>query len=130
MSSHQNADTCGVEQAYFRALGNGRLQIHRCRACEAHVFYPRELCPHCGSQTLEWVTPSGKGTVYSTTTIRRKPEAGGDYNVSLIDLDEGVRMMASVIGMPATSVEIGMPVHARVVEKGGMPMVVFEEVAR
>ncbi|PKO70706.1 MAG: DNA-binding protein [Betaproteobacteria bacterium HGW-Betaproteobacteria-16] len=127
MSSQQQGDqTIGVEQAYFRNLAEGRFRIQRCLGCERHVFYPREICPHCASCALEWVAPSGRGTVYSYTTVRRKPEAGGDYNVSLIDLEEGVRMMSCVIGVAASSVEIGVPVVAKLVERNGTWSVVFE----
>ena len=129
-SKSQEVEQAGVEQAYFRHLSQGRFQIQRCRDCARHVFYPREICPHCSSQALEWVAPSGRGTVYSYTTVRRKPDAGGDYNVSLIDLEEGVRMMASVTGMPAADVEIGMPVTAKLVERDGVQVVVFEGAQR
>ena len=104
----------GPEQQYFSALAVGRFQIQKCAACSKHVFYPRVLCPHCGSGTLEWIEPSGRGTVYSSTTVRRKAEAGGDYNVCLIDLEEGPRLMSRVEGVPAAAVQIGMPVQARV----------------
>lgn len=120
--------TCGAEAAYHAALNEGRFQIQHCRDCGKHVFYPRELCPHCGSIQLEWVAPSGMGTVHSTTTVRRKPEAGGDIDVSLIDLDEGVRMMSRVEGMAPDAVRIGQRVKARVLQKEGRGMVVFDPV--
>lgn len=127
MSSQPQGDQpTGVEQAYFRNLAEGRFRIQRCLDCERHVFYPREICPHCTSSSLEWVSPSGRGTVYSHTTVRRKPEAGGDYNVSLIDLEEGVRMMSCVTGVVASNVEIGVPVVAKIVERNGAWSVVFE----
>lgn len=126
--STQTTDTeaAGVEQAYFRHLAEGRFLIQRCGECARHVFYPREICPHCSASSLEWVSPTGKGTVHSHTTVRRKPDAGGDYNVSLIELEEGVRMMACVTGIPPAQVEIGMAVTARVVERNGVQTVVFE----
>ena len=69
--------------------------------------------------------PKGTGTVYSTTTVRRKPEVGGDYDVSLIDLDEGVRMMSRVEGLAPTEVKIGMRVRAKVIDNKGAGLVVF-----
>jgi hypothetical protein len=44
----------------------------------------------------DWRVSSGRGTVYATTTIR-----GGDeepHDLSLIDLDEGFRMLSTVRG--------------------------------
>lgn len=116
--------TVGAEATYQAALKQGRFLIQHCRDCEKHVFYPREICPHCGSLSLAWMQPAGTGTVYSTTTVRRKPDAGGDYDVSLVDLDEGVRMMSRVIGMAPSDVKIGMRVRAKVMD--GTDLVVFE----
>jgi uncharacterized OB-fold protein len=106
----------GPEKRYLDVLAQGRFEIQKCGACAQHVFYPRVLCPHCGSDRLGWVAPSGRGTVYSTTVVRRKPADGGDYNVCLVDLAEGVRMMSRVAGVAPQEVKIGMAVKARIAE--------------
>jgi len=80
------------------------------------VFYPRVLCPHCGGEHLDWVAPSGRGTVYSTTIVRRKPADGGDYNVCLVDLAEGPRMLSRVVTVSPDQVKIGMTVAARITD--------------
>jgi len=121
---HTNAPE-GAEAHYQAALNEGRFLIQRCNDCHKHVFYPRVVCPHCGGASLAWVEPRGTGAVYSTTTVRRKSEAGGDYDVSLIDLDEGVRMMSRVEGVPPAEVRIGMRVRAKVVDNKGAGLVVF-----
>ncbi|NBS59752.1 MAG: DNA-binding protein, partial [Betaproteobacteria bacterium] len=71
--------TPGPEQTYKDKLAQGAFEIQKCAGCRQHVFYPRVVCPHCGVDKLDWVKASGSGTVYSTTVVRRKPEAGGDY---------------------------------------------------
>lgn len=121
----QASDPAGAEASYQAQLNQGRFVIQRCNDCSKHVFYPRAICPHCGGASLAWVEPRGTGTVYSTTTVRRKPDAGGDYDVSLIDLDEGVRMMSRVEGVSPVDVKIGMRVRARVVDNKGVGLVVF-----
>ncbi|WP_374421886.1 Zn-ribbon domain-containing OB-fold protein [Chromobacterium sp.] len=115
----------GPEQAYQQALGAGVFQIQHCAACDRHVFYPRVSCPHCGGQELGWVRPSGAGIVYSSSVVRRKPEQGGDLNIALIDLDEGVRLMSRVDGLAPERVRIGMAVRARIVDEQGQPLLVF-----
>ncbi|SEK02155.1 Zn-ribbon domain-containing OB-fold protein [Achromobacter sp. NFACC18-2] len=115
----------GVEAQYRQALDDGRFLIQRCAGCDRAVFYPRMICPHCGADKLAWATPDGRGTVYSTTVVRRKPEAGGDYNVALIDLHEGVRLMSRVDGVAPDAVRIGMAVRAQVVQQEGRGLVVF-----
>ncbi|OGA49955.1 MAG: DNA-binding protein [Betaproteobacteria bacterium RIFCSPLOWO2_12_FULL_63_13] len=121
----QGNDKGGAEARYQARLNEGRFLIQRCSDCNNHVFFPRVVCPHCGSAALAWVEPKGTGVVYSTTTVRRKPDLGGDYDVSLVELDEGVRMMSRVDGVPPTDVKIGMRVRAKVVDDKGVGMVVF-----
>jgi len=115
----------GPEHLYKEKLAQGRFEIQKCGACGKHVYYPRVICPHCGADKLDWVTASGSGVVYSTTVVRRKPEAGGDYNVALVDLAEGPRMMSRVAGVDPAAVKIGMKVKARVADDGGSRLVEF-----
>lgn len=113
---------------YLDALEQGVWRIQSCADCRRAVFYPRNLCPHCGGVHLNWFTPSGRGTVYSSSTIHRAPESGGSYNVSLIDLDEGVRLMSTISGCPAQAVRIGMAVTARVDRSTTPARLVFDPV--
>lgn len=126
MSASIPGGATGVEQQYREALARGEFRIQRCGACAKAVFYPRMICPHCGGAELAWFAPSGRGAVYSTTVVRRKLEAGGDYNVALVDLEEGVRMMSCVTGLAPQDVRIGMAVRARVAG-GDVPRVEFVE---
>jgi uncharacterized OB-fold protein len=118
----------GVQAFHQLELDAGRFLIQRCTACAKHVYFPRESCPHCGSAALEWTAPKGTGTVYAVTTVRRKPAEGGDLNVSLIDLDEGVRMMSRVENLAPGTVRIGQRVKARVQVKDGRGLVLFDAV--
>lgn len=118
----------GVQGTHQAALDEGRFLIQLCADCGQHVYFPRESCPHCGSAELGWVAPAGLGTVYAVTTVRRKADAGGDYNVSLIDLDEGVRMMSRVENVKALELKIGQRVQARVQVSEGRGLVLFDAV--
>lgn len=123
--SRSGSEATGADLHYRQALAQGRFLIQRCAACARAVFYPRMICPHCGGDALAWEEPSGRGTVYSTTVVRRKAEAGGDYNVALIDLEEGVRMMSRVDDVAPEAVRIGMAVQARVLARESGNLVVF-----
>jgi uncharacterized OB-fold protein len=115
------------EQAYFAFLAEGRFMIQRSRASGEHVFYPRVAAPRTGTLDLEWVPASGDGTVYATTVVRRKPPEPA-FNVALIDLAEGPRMMSRVEGVAPQDVRIGMAVKARIDTVDGKPLVVFDAV--
>ncbi|MEV0084647.1 OB-fold domain-containing protein [Saccharopolyspora sp. NPDC050642] len=110
-------------EAVFRdGLTAGELRFQRCGKCAAAVFQPRVLCPACGSDELDWERSSGLGTVYSTTAVRGRE---GMHNVSLIDLDEGFRMMSRVDDVDADQVVIGTRVEFTTVEQDGAPVAVF-----
>lgn len=118
----------GVLTQHQAALAKGLFLIQKCDDCGQHIYFPREVCPHCGSDAVQFVTPSGQGTVYAVTTVRRKPADGGDYNVSLIDLDEGPRLMSRVDNLKPDDVKIGQRVTARVVVADDKGVVVFDAV--
>lgn len=124
-----NTSTMGIQARHQAELNAGRFLIQHCGGCDRHIHYPREVCPHCGSDALQLVPPRGTGTVYATTTVRRKAEAGGDYNVALIDLDEGVRLMSRVEGVALADVAVGQRVQARVVVSNEVGLVVFDAAA-
>ncbi|WP_348271688.1 Zn-ribbon domain-containing OB-fold protein [Bordetella genomosp. 12] len=125
-STHTAGDeTIGPEQYFQRMLEQGQFMIQRCEATGRAVFYPRAISPYGGGR-LRWEAASGGGTIYSTTVVRQRPERGGDYSVVLVDLDEGPRMMSTVIDMDPQAVSIGMRVRAQVRRQpSGVPRVVF-----
>ena len=127
MSDAISTPAAGADKYYREQLEQGNFLIQRCLSCTRAIFYPRMICPHCGSDQLEWFQPSGEGVVYSTTTVRRKAEHGGDYNVALVDLAEGPRMMSRVEDLSPDAVAIGMPVRARIVDGEEGKMVVFTQ---
>ena len=108
---------------YRRHLESGRLGFQRCAGCGAAVFYPRVICPVCGGAHLAWETSSGRGVVYVTTAVHRRE--GDPYNVVLVDLEEGFRMMSRVESVPAEDVKIGTRVRLRVDRGGDDPVPVF-----
>jgi hypothetical protein len=83
------------------------LHFQRCGACSAAVHPPRVLCPGCGGRELAWERSAGAGEVYSSSDVHTRE---GVYNVVLVDLDEGLRVMSTV----APGVAIGTRVRGRV----------------
>lgn len=95
---------------YLDHIRKGEL-AYQVSADGAAVFYPRVVAPGTGSPDLEWRVSKGLGTVYATTVVHSKNEA--PYNVALIDLDEGFRMMSRVEGLDPMQVTIGMRVKVK-----------------
>jgi uncharacterized protein len=124
MAAHEGLQEApGV--AFQRYLQAGELRLQHCGDCGRQIFYPRTLCPHCGGTRLEWRRCSGGGTVYSATVVRQRPERGGDYNVAIVELDDGARLLSRIEGAAPVAVRIGMKVRA-VIRGGERPLVVFE----
>lgn len=117
-----------LEEEFLAFLGQGRFMLQRSRASGEYVFYPRVAAPRSGLRDLEWVEVSGRGTVYSTIVVRTRPPQA-PYNVALIDLAEGPRLLSRVEGLAPQDVRIGMPVRARVSEAEGRPLLVFDPVS-
>lgn len=113
--------------AFRGFLEEGRFMLQRSRSSGAYVFYPRVAEPGTGATDLEWVEASGRGVVYSTTVARQKPPTPS-YNVALIDLAEGPRMMSRVEGVAPEAVKIGMVVQARIATTEAGPLILFDPV--
>ena len=112
-------------EAEWRAhLAEGRFMIQRSRSTGGHVFYPRVAEPGTGAEDLEWVEASGEGTVHAVTIVRKKDPAHS-YNVVLVDLAEGPRLMSRVDGAAVGHIKIGMAVRASIVQEENQPLLVF-----
>jgi uncharacterized OB-fold protein len=110
-------------RAFWDAAAAGRLLIGACTACgEAH-YYPRPICPLCGSDRTELREASGRGTIYTYSVMRRAPVP---YAIAFVTLAEGVTMMTNIVDGDLDAVRIGQPV--KVVFKateGGPPVPMF-----
>lgn len=97
---------------YIAHLKRGELGYQFSPSANQVVFYPRVIAPKSGAADLEWRVSKGLGTVHATTVVH--PAQGATYNVCLVDVDEGFRMMSRVEGIEPTQVKIGLRVAFRV----------------
>jgi uncharacterized protein len=112
------------EQEYLAHLAQGRFMLQRSASSGGYVFYPRVAEPGSGATDLEWVEASGRGMVYACTVVHPRPPAPA-YNVVLIELAEGPRLISRVDGVAPADVKIGMRVRARIVQESEGPLLVF-----
>ncbi|WP_418319841.1 Zn-ribbon domain-containing OB-fold protein [Piscinibacter sakaiensis] len=118
----------GPDMVYAQLLARDEFRIQHCRSCDSHLFYPRLACSCCGGIELDWVAPSGRGVVHAVSVVNRKADKGGPYNVVLVDLAEGPRLMSRVEGIAPEAIHIGMAVQARVARGDDGACVVFDAV--
>ncbi len=102
---------------FWEASRQPRLDLPWCVACDQAFWFPREVCPHCLGSAIEWRPATGRGVIYAVT-VEHKPTMlpavfGTDpYAIALVDLDEGVRVMANIVGAPPGDLRSGQPVEA------------------
>jgi uncharacterized OB-fold protein len=110
-------------EAYWDAAGKGKLLVRKCTACGETHHYPRTICPFCFSDRTEWITASGKGTIYSYSVMRRAPVP---YALAYVTLEEGTTMMTNIVDCDLDALKIGQAV--KLVFKpteGGAPLPMF-----
>jgi uncharacterized OB-fold protein/acyl dehydratase len=102
---------------FFEGARQGQLLIQRCAECGQLRHPPRPACASCGSFEWDTVTSSGRGTVYSFVVVHHPQIPGFDYPlpIAVVELEEGTRLVADLIGIDPADVHIGMPVVAEMV---------------
>lgn len=114
-----------ISAPFWDGLKAGKILMQHCGACQKWTFYPRRHCSHCLSDQVEFREVSGEGTLYTYTVARipTLPEFAGPEPqlLAVVELDEGVRVNTTLVGLQESDIEIGMrvkPVRARVSEDG------------
>lgn len=122
-----------MEVARFWRTTGQRYQLigEECPNCGTKIFPPRDVCPACDKEAKTPYVFSGKGEVYSYSTIYAAPEGFekyAPYTVALVRLAEGPLVTAQLTDVDASRVSVGMPVQmvTRVLrEDGERGMVVY-----
>jgi uncharacterized OB-fold protein len=101
-------------QPFWDAARDHRLLIQRCGACGAAQHYPRAICATCWSDQVAWEEASGRGTLYtfSTVFVNDLPPFASrvPYVAAAVDLEEGPRLMTNIVGAEPGDLRVGMPV--------------------
>lgn len=103
--------------AFWRYARKEELRFPRCRACGKFHWYPQVLCPYCQSNDIEWAKVSGKGTVFTWTTVKH-PFAEEfklrlPFILTLVTFDDGpgFRFVSNIVQCDPDEIYIGMPVE-------------------
>ena len=102
-----------LSEPFWEACREGRLIVQRCADCGAYVFIPQPCCGSCMSANLEWVESSGRGTLYSHTTVHRpqQPSFEVPYTVVVVELEEGWFMLSNLVGVEPDEIRVGLPLE-------------------
>lgn len=100
----------------------GKLMLPRCLKCGFVIWYPRQFCPECGHNAVEWFEACGRGSLYSFTTVRRGEGAYREiplYVLAFVELQEGPRVLTNIIECDPAQLQIGQAVDAVFCDAGG-----------
>lgn len=119
-----------VNRGFWEAADRGELAVQRCAEC-TELRYPTALrCPRCLSPEWAWIPLSGRGEVLSYVVVHQKYNAAWadrvPYNVCLVQLEEGPRMISNVVPLTDADVRVGMPVRVTFEHDDGVAIPRFE----
>ncbi len=101
-----------ASRPFWDGAMDGRLVLMKCTACGTWRLPSRGHCDNCLSDQFTWETASGRGTVRTFGVMWQKYQAGWaaetPYNVTIVELEEGVTMFSSVIECAPGELHIGM----------------------
>jgi hypothetical protein len=106
-----------VTQPFWDSLKAHQIRLQRGSKTGKFVYYPRAVSPHDQEEDLVWTPVSGRGVVHAFSIPHRHPNraftANGPYVVALVELDEGVRVLSTLVGVEPRpeAVKVGMRVE-------------------
>jgi uncharacterized protein len=111
-------------EAFWNAARARRFVVPTCSACGRAHWYPRAICPFCGSGKVEWREASGKGKIYTFSVMRRAKEP---YAIAYVTLAEGPAMLTNIVDCDFDTLHIGQPVAVVFAEtENGPPVPMFK----
>ncbi len=126
------AEPTDLDRAYWDGLSEGKLRVQQCGACKSYQAPPETFCYKCGSDDIAWKDATGRGQVFSFITVHQKYHPAFyelvPYNVSVVELAEGPRLIANLIDIDPHEVQVGMDVKATVRPVGDRVALFFERV--
>ncbi len=98
-------------EEFWNATREGILLVRHCKSCESAHYYPRTICPHCGSDDTYFEQASGKGTIYSYSVMRR---AKIPYALAYVTLEgTDISMMTNIIDCNLDDLSVGQAVQLK-----------------
>lgn len=103
-----------VSGPFWRAARQHRLLFQRCGTCSYVRWPPSRVCPSCLTPGGEWSEVDGTGTVWSFCVYEHAYHSSLrdalPYNVALVEIAAGPRMITNLVGLRNEQIAVGMTV--------------------
>ena len=102
-----------ISEPYWEGCRVGELRFQRCDDCGGATHTPAVLCAHCSSSALHWEVSTGRGTVYSWTTVWRPvtPAFEVPYQPVVVAMEEGFWFLSCLVDCDHEAVHEGLEVE-------------------
>ncbi len=115
--------------SFRQFLSERKLMASRCTDCGALYLPPRAICPACHASAMTWAETSGRGRLAAFTVIYVAPNAmirqgfgrENPYVSGIVELEEGVKISARIVGVDAAhpeTIRVGAPVQVHFIQSG------------
>lgn len=103
-----------ASRPFFEAGMEGRLVLMRCASCRTWRLPSRQHCDHCLSPEYTWEEASGRGSIRTFGVMHQKYHPAFvpalPYNVAIVELEEGPRLVTNIVGANNAELRVGLPV--------------------
>jgi uncharacterized protein len=104
-----------LDLPFWEACRDGRFLLHRCDICKRH-YWPASRCIDHGGKAMQWVTASGRGTLYTYTIMHHAYTSSMKgkipYVVAVVKLEEGPFFHSNLVDCSPDEVAIGLSLKA------------------
>ena len=105
----------GMAGEFYEYCKKHELRFQRCTDCGTWRHVPRDMCAKCGSFNWAWAQSSGKGKLFSWTTVMQPmlPQFADrvPYSPVVVEMDEGVRILSELVDVSNEELRLGLPVE-------------------
>ncbi|MFQ5873784.1 MAG: Zn-ribbon domain-containing OB-fold protein [Dehalococcoidia bacterium] len=99
---------------FWEGCKRHQLLLQKCSRC-GHVRCANPTCPRCWSMDHEWVPSSGRGRVYTWVVVHQRYSKAFEedlpYNVAIVELDQGPRLLTNLVGIESSAIRPDLPVE-------------------
>jgi uncharacterized OB-fold protein len=108
------APAAQLAETFASLIAMRQLWIPRCPITKTVLEFSARICPDQRNAEIEWIRASGAATLHTFTTYWHQYHADFPvpYNVAMVELEEGPRLVSTIVIEDGAALSVGMPLTA------------------